>query len=139
MIHTETKLKTPVNFGYAEWLPNLKLNDLWYFHGATKFDLEDIGIFGVSLRYLNLGEVLVTGEDSPDVLDRYDANEFELSVAYSFELDEDQFLGVALKYIRSGIIRSDVVVGTEGETEPTSPGTSVAVDFGYYSLLGDLE
>jgi hypothetical protein len=128
---------TPVNFSYADWLPNLKLNDLWYLHSAVKFNWEGYGIFGFSVRYLNLGTVIVTAEDGPEKVDEYEANEFELNLAYSFDIDDSQFFGVGLKYIHSGIIRSDVVVGSEGETEPTSPGSSVAVDLGYYAMLGD--
>jgi hypothetical protein len=123
----------PVNLSYAEWLPNLNLEDLWYMFSATKFHLDGYGTFGASIRYLSLGEVIETNNAAQEV-GRYDASEFEINVAYSAELAENQYFGVGLKYIYSGIIIDGVEVGAE---KASSPGTSVALDLGYYAEYGD--
>lgn len=124
---------TPVSFSYADWLPNLNLQDLWYMFSATKFHMEGYGTFGASLRYLSLGEVIQTNEDGEET-GRYDASELEVNLAYSSELLEGQYFGAGLKFIYSGIIREGVEVGAE---KASSPGTSVALDVGYYAEFGD--
>ncbi|MCB0279185.1 MAG: PorV/PorQ family protein [Calditrichaeota bacterium] len=134
-----TKDVTPLDFSYASWLPQLKLNDLWYSYGATRFEIEDIGVFGVSLRYINLGEVVVTSADasSPEgfnVDGRYAALETALNLAYSTELSENSYIGAGIKFIYSKLAEDGTNVGAENTA---SPGFSIAVDLGYYQLMGD--
>ena len=130
---------TPLDFSYASWLPQLKLNDLWYAYGATMFEVEDLGVFGVSLRYISLGEVVETSADASQqegfrVDGRYAALETALNLAYSTDISESGFVGAGIKFIYSKLAEDGTTVAAENTA---SPGFSIAVDLGYYQLMGD--
>jgi len=129
------KSELPGDFSYASWLPKLKLDDLWYGYFAGKMAVEDLGVFGASFRYLNYGTVVWTGENQ-EQLGTYDAKEYEIALAYSTNLSEKSYLGVAAKFIHSGIVESGLKIKVG--TETSDAASTMALDLGYYHLLGDL-
>lgn len=133
----QNKTITPISLGYAKWLPEFD-DDLWYMHAASMMRVEDIGVFGLSVRYMNLGQIVTTnssGQNTPE--NDYTAREYEISAAYSTELYDDVFIGAAAKFIYSGITEEGVRVGNNN-TEQSSPGKTVAVDLGFFSRYDNL-
>jgi hypothetical protein len=129
--------KTPISLGYAKWLPEFD-DDLWYMYAASLMKVEDLGVFGASIRYMNLGQVITTnsnGDETPE--NHYTAREYEVSLAYSTELSNDVFVGAAAKYIYSGITTDGLTVGNNN-TEKSSPAQTVAVDIGFFTRYDKL-
>jgi hypothetical protein len=127
------KSDIPVDFSYGQWLPELNFNDLYYVYAASKFNIEDLGVFGAAIRFMNYGEI-IKKLDENDPGEPYNALDLEINVGYSMELLEDLFVGASTKFIYSKIVESN----TDINNETANPGTSVAFDLGFYQLLGDL-
>lgn len=131
------KSPNPISLGYAKWLPEFDDN-LWYMHAASMMNVEDVGVFGLSIRYMNLGDVITTnstGQSTPE--NDYTAREYEISLAYSTELYDDIFVGAAAKYIYSGITTEGLSVGNNN-TETSSPAKTVAIDLGFFTRFDNL-
>ncbi len=109
---------------HSRWLPQFNFSDLFYDYGAARFYIEDLGMFGVSLTFLNLGKSVWTDETGNE-LGTFDSFEYAVSVAYATKLKPNLGLGVNLKLIQSNL--SDVTVGTENRD---GRATSFAVDVG---------
>ena len=47
---------------HVKWLPQFNFDDLWYDYLAARYYFEDLGMFGASITFLNLGENVATDE-----------------------------------------------------------------------------
>ena len=93
---------------HAKWLPQLA-PDLYYEFGAFRLPVEGLGTFGFNVTYINYGEQIWTGEESPEELGRFYSYEFAVSAHYATLMTPNLGLGASLRYIRSSL--SDVPIG----------------------------
>jgi opacity protein-like surface antigen len=82
--------------------------DLYYEFGAFKMPVEGIGTFGFNVTYINYGEQIWTGEDSPEELGRFYSYEFAIAAHYATLLNPNLSIGISGRYIRSSL--SDVPI-----------------------------
>lgn len=120
----ENSYKNEISLMHSKWLPQFNFSDLWYDFLAARFYIEDIGMLGVSLTYLNLGENVHTDENGNE-LGTFDSKEYAIGVSYAAKLKPNLSLGTTLKYIRSEL--SNVQVGSENQD---GRAHTLAVDLG---------
>ena len=116
-----------VTLSYTPWLGKI-INDmkLLYLSGFYKINREQA--VAVSMKYFDLGTVQFNqGPDPADLLGRYNPREFAFDVTYSRLLTEHISIGGALRYIYSNLTGY-----LSTNSFDARPGTSVAVDFGFY-------
>ncbi len=112
-----------VSITHSNWLANFNVSDLFYDYLVGKYYIEGIGTVGAHLTYLNLGEQVQTGEDSPDVISRFSSYELALGLSYGFEVNKNLALGTSLR-----VIYSSLASGTTVSQQKVNPGSSVGVD-----------
>jgi len=95
---------------HSNWLPELA-PDLFYDYATFVMPFQNLGTFGVSVTYLNLGKQSITGENSPEVLGEFSSNEYAISAAFGSHLGENSGIGLNVKYIRSNL--ASVGAGSE--------------------------
>ncbi|MBN2424345.1 MAG: type IX secretion system outer membrane channel protein PorV [Calditrichaceae bacterium] len=122
----EFDFKNQISLMHVKWLPQFNFSDLWYDYLAARFYLEDIGMLGFSITYLNLGENQWTSAQG-ELLGTFDSKEYAIGVSYAAKIKPNLALGTTLKYIRSDLSPIEVTVGNErGEGR----AHSLAVDLG---------
>lgn len=127
-----------VSVMHVKWLPQFNFNDLWYDYLATRYYVDDVGMFGASITFLNLGENVATDENGVRI-GTFDSFEYAVTASYATKLQENLSLGVNLKFIQSNLTDKAINVGSENRDGRSS---SFAVDFGVYwrpawEFLGD--
>jgi hypothetical protein len=132
----ETDYKGEVSLMHSKWLPQFNFSDLWYDYLAGRYYLEDIGMIGGSITYLNLGKNIHTDEVGNE-LGTFDSFEYAIAASYATKLKDNLSLGVNLKFIQSNL--SDIQIGAENRDGKSS---SFAVDLGVmwipaYGFLGN--
>ena len=65
-------------------------------------DIEDIGRFGAGIVYTNYGSFTET-DAVGNILGTFSANDLALSIGYATTLEENVYVGAAVKFIYSGI------------------------------------
>jgi hypothetical protein len=121
-----TKLKRRhFSMMHSNWLPQFNLSDLYYDFAAYTHHFEDIGTFGLSATYLNLGEQEITDETG-QVTGTFSSNNLAVGGSYGMTLNETMALGFTLKYIYMNL----APIGTSAEQGDGQAGT-IAADFGY--------
>ena len=98
---------------------------LYYISGFTK--ISKTQAIGGSLRYFSLGNITFT-DIVGNTTGQFRPNEFALDLAYSQKLSETFSAGFAARYVRSNLTGNY----TLSNGQPSKPGTSVAVDLGFY-------
>ncbi|MDQ7818066.1 MAG: PorV/PorQ family protein [Melioribacteraceae bacterium] len=89
-------------FTYTKMFADINVN---YF-GAV-IPAGDIGVFGLSVTSLNVGEMEVTTEYYPEGTgERFSASSYAFGLTYAKYITQDFAVGVTLKYIREGIYNS---------------------------------
>lgn len=88
---------------HSDWLPGFGMSDLFYDFAAYRQSIEGLGTFGVNLTFLNLGEQIITGEDSPEPLGKFTSNEFAISATFGTKIRENLGLGIGMRFIRSNL------------------------------------
>lgn len=111
---------------HSNWLANFQVNDLFYDYLVGKYYIEGIGTIGAHLTFLNLGEQAHTGEDSPDIISRFNSYELAFGGSYGFQVTENLGLGTSLRIIYSSLASG--VQGVGVSAQKVNPGTSVGVD-----------
>ena len=87
------------SFSHSEWIAGIR-----YEYASYVQPIRGVGNFGVSIRYLNVGDGLVyydrngVGGD-----DQFGASDLAVSVAYGKNIMSNIYLGANLKYISSSI------------------------------------
>jgi len=123
---------------HVKWLPQFNFSDLWYDYLAVRYYVDDIGMLGASITFLNLGKNHATDENGND-LGTFDSFEYAITVAYATKLEENLGIGVNLKFIQSNLTDKNLQVGSENRDGRSS---SFAVDLGVkwvpaYEFLGN--
>ncbi|NOX89508.1 MAG: PorV/PorQ family protein [Calditrichaeota bacterium] len=113
-----------ISLMHSRWLPQFNFSDLFYDYAASRFYVEDIGMFGASITFLNLGKNVWTNETG-DELGTFDSFEYAISLAYATKLKQNLGIGINSKIIQSNL--SNVSVGSENRD---GRATSFAVDVG---------
>ena len=95
---------------HANWLPALA-SDMYYEFFAYRQDIEGVGTIGTNITFLNMGEQIRTGENSPEEIGRFVSYDVAFSCSYGTTITENFALGVTYRYIRSNL--SDIGAGNE--------------------------
>lgn len=102
-----------VSITHSPWLPGLGLSDLFYDFLAAKYHLKKLkGTLGVSITYLNIGEIIKTDEFGNEQ-GRYQAFDGALAVGYGTKVTKDLSVGVVTRFIYSRLA-VDPVAGEQG-------------------------
>ena len=102
---------TSFSLSYSPWLNNLD-KDMNLAYAVFSHKLSDRNTFGLSLNYFNMGKVDIYDENL-NSLGSYRPNEFSFEGAFSRKFGENFSLGLALKYIHSGINSGTWVEGEQ--------------------------
>src|SRR6218665_1061684 len=93
--------KFGAGFTVTPWLRQLVPDiNMYYLAGYGK--INDKQVIGASLRYFTLGNIELTNSQGIKTQD-YKPNEFAIDLAFSQKLSKNFALGIALRYINSGI------------------------------------
>lgn len=96
-----TDKKFGFGFTVTPWLRQLVPDiNLYYLAGYAK--INDKQVIGASLRYFSLGNIELTNSQGVKTSD-YRPNEFAIDLAFSQRLSKNFSLGIATRYINSGI------------------------------------
>jgi hypothetical protein len=112
-------------FTVTPWLRLLVPDiNLYYLSGYAKISKRQA--IGTSLRYFSLGSIQLTDVNGQSI-GQYTPNEFAWDIAFSQQLSKNFSMGVAGRFINSGISRAFT------GTNQGNPASTVAVDLsGYY-------
>ena len=126
----EVDKKGEATLMHVNWLPQFNLGDMYYEYAAGRYFLQDIGMVGLAIQYINYGESIWTGEDYGETgreLGRFNSSEVAFTGSYALKVRENVGLGINLKYIYSRLSPIEVQVGTE---KGKGIASSFAVDLG---------
>ena len=114
---------TELSITHSNWLPQFNL-DLFYDYFTFRQYIEDLkGSVTASITYMNFGEFVRTGEDSPDPLGTFHSFDAALTVGYATKLSPDWGIGFNFRLIHSRL--SDQPTGQE---QGKGVATSVSFD-----------
>ncbi len=92
---------TEVSITHSNWLPQFNL-DLFYDYLTYRQYFEELnGSVTASITYMNFGEFVRTGEDSPDPLGTFRSFDAALTLGYATKLSSDWGLGFNFRLIHS--------------------------------------
>ena len=90
-----------VSITHSNWLPAFKL-DLFYDYFTFKQYFEELnGTVSGSITYMNFGEFIRTGPDSPEELGRFKSFDAALTLGYATKVSNDWGLGFNFRLIHS--------------------------------------
>jgi hypothetical protein len=127
-----TKDKFGFAISYTPWLRQL-VSDINLAYLSGYFKLDAYQALGASLRYLSIGDILLTDENGSN-LAHVKPNEFAFDVSYSRKLSDYFSSSVALRYIRS-----DISGGIGLESYVPGSAFSSDVSFFFTRSFGDEE
>jgi len=110
---------------HVNWLPQFNLGDMYYDYAAGRYYINDIGMVGLSVQFMNYGESIWTSDTGPEELGRFSSNESAITASYALKLKQNLGVGVNLKYIYSRL--SPIKVSAE---EGKGIASSFGVDVG---------
>jgi hypothetical protein len=111
-----------ISITHSPWLPGLGLSDLFYDYLAAKYHLKKLkGTLGLSITYLNIGEIIQTDEFGNET-GKYQAFDGALAVGYGTKVTKDLGVGVVTRFIYSKLAVNQV--GNER-------GTGIAYDLSF--------
>lgn len=109
---------------YAKWLPQFNFNDLYYLFWGGRAYIDNIGMIGGSVQFMNYGEINRTGTNGED-LGTFSSSELAVTLAYALPVSEKMDVGLGIKYIYSNL--GNVQVDAQLERGVTS---AIGVDLG---------
>jgi len=116
---------TEFSITHSNWLPQFNL-DLFYDYATYRQYIEDLnGSITASITYMNFGEFVRTGADSPDPTGTFRSFDAALTLGYATKIHPDWGLGFNFRLIHSRL--SDKP--TE-EEQGSGVATSVSFDVG---------
>lgn len=116
---------TELSITHSNWLPQFQL-DLFYDYLTYRQYVEELnGSVTASITYMNFGEFIRTGPDSPEELGRFRSFDAALTLGYATKLSEDWGLGFNARLIHSRL--SDQPTAEE---KGKGVATSVSFDIG---------
>ncbi|MEE9430974.1 MAG: PorV/PorQ family protein [Melioribacteraceae bacterium] len=114
---------TEVSITHSNWLPQFGLDDLFYDYLTFRQYIDDIGgSVTSSITYMNFGEFIRTGEDSPIEIGRFRSFDAAFTLGYATKLHSDWGLGLNFRLIHSRL--SDKGAGQE-----SGSGVATSVSF----------
>jgi len=119
---TETNLA--VSATYTPWLKALGLSDVYLANITALKKIDDISAMGFGLKYFSLGQIQFTDQDGQPI-GNGNPNEFEISGAYSRQMNENLSASITGKFIYSNLAAGQTVGG-----EDITAGTAFAADIG---------
>jgi long-subunit fatty acid transport protein len=121
----ETDRKFAGSLMHVQWLPQFNLDDLYYDWGAFRYYLEDVGMLGLGVQFINYGENIHTDVFGNEV-DRFVSNEVAVTGSYGLKIRDNLGVGVGLKFIYSNLSPNIEVAGEKQEGR----GSTFALDLG---------
>ena len=116
---------TELSITHSNWLPQFQL-DLFYDYLTYRQYVEDLeGSVTASITYMNFGEFVRTGPDSPDPIGTFRSFDAALTLGYATKLSEDWGLGFNARLIHSRLSDKGA-----GEEQGKGVATSVSFDIG---------
>ncbi|MDO8549316.1 MAG: type IX secretion system outer membrane channel protein PorV [Ignavibacteria bacterium] len=114
---------TELSITHSNWLPQFNL-DLFYDYLTYRQYMEELdGSVTASITYMNFGEFVRTGEDSPDPIGTFRSFDAALTLGYATKLSNDWGIGINFRLIHSRL--SDKPTANE---EGRGVATSVSFD-----------
>ncbi|MGK9476624.1 type IX secretion system outer membrane channel protein PorV [Melioribacter sp. OK-6-Me] len=114
-----------VSFTHSNWLPQFHL-DLFYDYATYRQYIEDLnGSITASVTYMNYGEIVRTGSDSPEPIGTFRSFDAALTLGYATKLSNDWGLGLNFRIIHSRLADKP----TEAE-QGKGVATTVSFDVG---------
>jgi len=130
-----------VGFTHSNWLPQFNL-DMFYDYATYRQYIESLGgSITASVTFMNFGEFVQTGSDSPEEIGKFRSFDGAVTIGYATKIGQDWGLGFNFRVIHSRLAPG----GTE-EEEGNGTATSVSFDIGAMwrpssleiPLLGDI-
>lgn len=116
---------TELSITHSNWLPQFNL-DLFYDYLTYRQYIDDInGSVTASITYMNFGEFVRTGENSPDPIGTFNSFDAALTLGYATKLSDDWGLGFNFR-----IIHSKLSDQPTAEEQGSGVATSVSFDIG---------
>lgn len=116
-----------LSLSYSPWLrrlvPDVSLAYLSYAH-----KLDDRNSIGASLRYFNLGSILLADESGTSQ-GAYSPNEFSVDGSFARKFGDNLSLGLTIRYIRSNLSNISFI---SGSSQTARAGNAVAADVSMY-------
>lgn len=104
-----------VNVTHSPWLPGLGLGDLFFDFLSGKYELKKLkGTVGVSITYLNIGQIIQTDEFGNQI-GQYQAFDGALAVGYGTKVTKDLGVGVVARFIYSKLEGQQTVGNEKGK------------------------
>ncbi|MEI7811738.1 MAG: type IX secretion system outer membrane channel protein PorV [Ignavibacteria bacterium] len=112
---------------HSNWLPQFHL-DLFYDYLTYRQYIQELeGSVTASLTYMNFGEFIQTGEDSPDAIGKFNSFDAAFTLGYATKVSTDWGLGMNFRVIHSKLAGDNISVGQQ---KGSGSATSVSFDFG---------
>lgn len=111
---------------HVNWLPGL-VDDIYYEFAAYRQHVPSLGTFGAHISYLNLGEQIQTGLDSPEALGTFRSYMWNGSVSFGRPIGPHAAVGGNLKIYHQFLAPASA----SDELEEDGAATSVALDLGF--------
>jgi hypothetical protein len=124
----ETDSKGEVSLMHVKWLPQFQFDDLFFDYLAGRYYVEDLGMFGGSITFLNLGENVYMDEQGAEQ-GRFDSFEYAITASYATKLKPNLAMGVNIKFIHSHLF-DHREIGPVGAELSDGMSSSFAVDVG---------
>ncbi len=119
---------TEVSITHSNWLPQFGLDDLFYDYLTFRQYIDEIdGSITSSITYMNYGEFIRTGEDSPEQLGKFRSFDAAFTLGYATKLHSDWGLGLNFRVIHSNL-------ADEGAGQEEGSGVSSTVSFDIASM-----
>ena len=110
---------------YIPWLKKIS-NDVYFVSAGGFYKPDEIQAISIGVRYFSLGNIQFTS-DGHDNLGSSNPREMGIDVGYSRKLSDKVGLGIAARYIHSGLVNNMVSAGYDYQN-----GAAVAADIGLY-------
>ncbi|MDP4175357.1 MAG: type IX secretion system outer membrane channel protein PorV [Bacteroidota bacterium] len=115
-----------VSITHSNWLPQFHL-DIFYDYVTYRQYIKDLdGSITASLTYMNFGEFIQTGENSPDELGKFNSFDAALTLGYATKVHPDWGLGFNFRVIHSKLAGDITVANQKG----SGSATTVSFDIG---------
>jgi len=116
---------TEVSITHSNWLPQFHL-DLFYDYLTYKQYFEELsGTVSASITYMNFGQFIRTGPDSPDPIGTFNAFDAALTVGYATKITEEWGIGFNFRLIHSQLSSQPT-----GQENGSGVATSISFDIG---------
>ncbi len=116
---------TELSITHSNWLPQFNL-DLFYDYLTYRQYVEELeGSLTASITYMNFGEFIRTGEDSPEEIGRFHSFDAALTLGYATKVSNDWGLGLNFRLIHSRL-SDKPTAGEQGSGVATSVSFDLA-------------